>query len=89
MINQKLDSGPMTPFRTFDVLILVDLAFAFPVELDQKQRLVLHRGKQVVFSDEIKNVWPSQSKEVGQCLARLSIREVKLSNAFKQEWIVF
>ena len=43
------------------------------VELDEQQRLILHRSEKIVFTNKVEDVRPSQAEEVGKGLPWLSV----------------
>jgi len=63
MIRKKLNSSSMSTFGTLNVL-LIHFAFAFLIEFDQQQSLVLDRGEQVMLPDEVEYMRTPQAEEV-------------------------
>jgi hypothetical protein len=59
------------------------LPFAFLIEFNQEQRLILNSCKEVVISYEVEDFRPPQAQEVGQGFSRLAIGQVQLSKTFK------
>lgn len=64
VIDKKLNRRAVLAFGALDLLILIHAAFALLVEFDQKQRLILNGGEQVVLPDEVKHMRSTEAKEV-------------------------
>lgn len=85
MINQEGNSIPMPCRRHGFIPIrqlpgIIRLGRRRPslllIEIHEQQYLILHRRKEIVFLDEIKDFWSPQAEQVRQRLARLMLDDV-------------
>ena len=74
VIYEQLDRSAL--FWADILALLPPLLHQLMVKLNEEQRLVLHRGEEVVLANEVEDVWPPQAQEEGERFARLAIHGV-------------
>jgi hypothetical protein len=89
VIDQQVDGLPTIHLVFFKLALrfagLPSCLNQFLVKLYKEQNLPLHVRIQVVVLDQLEDIWSSQSKEVLQCLAWLTVADVELRKALHQD----
>ena len=71
---------------SIDVFSILLALLAQPlIELNEEQSLVLYIRKEVVLSDEIKDIRAAQAQEVWECLAWLAVERIELRKTFHED----